>query len=92
MSCCHDLRALPGRGSGAGVWYRDSTRRQAEALGIRGHAVNLPDGSVEVVACGGDDDVRALQEWLWQGPPAARVDNVHCQPVGLEPPDGFTIG
>lgn len=76
-----------------GVWYRDSTRRQAEALGIRGHAVNLPDGSVEVVACGGTDAVQKLKEWLWQGPPAARVNSVHCQPAGLEePPAGFTIG
>jgi acylphosphatase len=41
-----------------GVWYRDSTQRQAQALGISGYARNLPDGRVEVLACG---ETAALQ-------------------------------
>ena len=32
-----------------GVWFRGSTRGEAQRLGITGHAVNRPDGSVEVV-------------------------------------------
>jgi len=35
-----------------GVFYRASTRARAEALGVTGHARNLPDGRVEVLACG----------------------------------------
>ena len=35
-----------------GVWYRASTRRFAESLGLSGHALNLPDGRVEVLALG----------------------------------------
>ena len=31
-----------------GVWFRSSTRAVAEKLGVRGSAVNLPDGRVEV--------------------------------------------
>lgn len=43
-----------------GVWFRASTRDQALALGLRGHAVNLDDGSVEVVAAGLPDALDAL--------------------------------
>jgi len=35
-----------------GVFYRASTRAQAQVLGVTGYARNLPDGSVEVLACG----------------------------------------
>ncbi|MGM0434749.1 MAG: acylphosphatase, partial [Pseudomonadota bacterium] len=35
-----------------GVSFRDSTRIQAQRLGITGYARNQPDGSVEVLACG----------------------------------------
>jgi acylphosphatase len=56
-----------------GVFYRASTRIRAHALGVTGHARNLPDGRVEVLACGTPEAVQALCEWLWQGPPAAHV-------------------
>jgi len=59
-----------------GVFYRASTREQAVALGLSGHARNLPDGRVEVIACGDDAALVALERWLWQGPPASRVDEV----------------
>ncbi|NHW87484.1 acylphosphatase, partial [Escherichia coli] len=56
-----------------GVFYRASARTRAEALGITGHARNLPDGRVEVLACGQRAAVEALCTWLWQGPPSAHV-------------------
>jgi len=45
-------------------------------LGLAGHAKNLPDGSVEVLASGDADALDALQRWLRQGPPAAKVNAV----------------
>ncbi len=69
-----------------GVWYRGSTRRQAEQLGLSGYARNLDDGRVEVLACGEQDAVEALQQWLWQGPPAASVTDVVCREVALPQP------
>ncbi len=77
------------RGRVQGVWYRASTRREAERLGLRGWARNLPDGTVEVVASGPAGSVEALRAWLWRGPPAARVDAVDCEPVDLDPGEGF---
>lgn len=59
-----------------GVWFRDSCRRQADALGVRGWARNLDDGRVEVVAQGPPEQVRRLVEWCHHGPSAARVDAV----------------
>jgi len=56
-----------------GVYFRHSTRIEAERLGIAGIARNLPDGSVEVVAHGATAAVDALKHWLWVGPPMARV-------------------
>lgn len=59
-----------------GVFFRASTRRQAEPLGLSGRAVNLSDGRVEVVACGSDDALDQLEQWLQSGSRAARVDSV----------------
>ncbi|MCB1866017.1 MAG: acylphosphatase [Chromatiales bacterium] len=73
-----------------GVFYRASTRREALRLGVSGHARNLPDGRVEVLACGTADAVDALCEWLWTGPPHARADQVVCRPVDLVSPERFT--
>jgi acylphosphatase len=72
-----------------GVWFRESTRREAEALGIRGYAKNLPDGSVQVLACGTARDLEQLAAWLQQGPPMARVSRVSGKDTDATPPAGF---
>jgi len=43
---------------------------------LRGHAKNLSDGRVEVIASGTDAALDALEQWLWRGPSGARVDDV----------------
>ena len=77
-----------------GVGFRASTREQAARLGVRGHACNLADGSVEVLAAGDAAAIDALERWLQVGPPLARVDAV-LRSVPAGPPDdfaGFRIG
>lgn len=77
-----------------GVFFRASTREQAHRLGLVGHAVNLDDGRVEVLAWGGDEALDALEDWLQRGPPAARVTAVSVAPsadAGAVPGD-FTTG
>jgi acylphosphatase len=75
-----------------GVWFRGSTRDQAEQLGLSGYARNLPDGRVEVLACGEIEALETLHKWLWRGPSAASVSDVKCSEAdGLEAiPQGFT--
>ncbi|HSJ41006.1 MAG TPA: acylphosphatase, partial [Xanthobacteraceae bacterium] len=46
-----------------GVFFRASTRDEALRLGLTGHARNLPDGTVEVVACGDDTALVQLERW-----------------------------
>lgn len=72
-----------------GVWYRASTAEQANRLGVRGYAMNLADGRVEVLACGETEALSELEAWLWQGPPAARVDEVSCSAADETPLQGF---
>ncbi len=59
-----------------GVWFRDSTRREALSLGVFGWVRNRPDGTVEVLAEGPEESVRKLVSWCRQGPPAAKVTMV----------------
>lgn len=72
-----------------GVFFRESTRREAEPLGLSGHAVNLPDGRVEVVAAGPGDALDRLERWLADGPPAARVERIERADAPRSVPDGF---
>jgi len=51
-----------------GVFFRASTLEQAQMLGLTGHAKNMGDGRVEVIACGDDVCIEALQRWLQHGP------------------------
>lgn len=73
-----------------GVFYRASTRNLARELGVTGYARNLPDGRVEVLACGGEQAVQALIDWLWKGPPAAKVTAVDVSDAGGEAPSEFS--
>lgn len=63
-----------------GVWFRESTRREAVSLGVSGWARNLPDRTVEVLAEGPESQVNELVLWCHHGPPSARVDRVHATP------------
>lgn len=69
-----------------GVFFRASTARRASELGVRGHARNLPDGSVEVFAAGPEDAVASLCAWLHEGPPAACVSGVSIEPATVPEP------
>jgi acylphosphatase len=59
-----------------GVYYRASAQQRARGTGITGHARNLADGRVEVVAYGDESQMREFNEWLWIGPSAAKVTDV----------------
>ena len=77
-----------------GVFYRATCVRKAETLGLRGYARNLPDGRVEVLACGEPAAVEQLIAWLWEGSPASKVTGVDTvdADVAEAQRSGFTSG
>lgn len=72
-----------------GVWFRAATREQAERFALCGYVRNLPDGRVEVLAVGEEGAISALERWLWQGPPQARVEEVLRESAEAEVTSGF---
>ncbi len=62
-----------------GVWYRASTQKTAQELGLVGWVRNQRDGRVEAVAEGPRDRLEDLLAWAWRGPPAARVEDVKSE-------------
>jgi len=85
-----DCRRFLVSGRVQGVWFRESTRREAVRLGLAGSASNLPDGRVEVVAVGSGNDIDQLSAWLQHGPTMARVDEVIEEPIDDPGLMGFT--
>ena len=75
-----------------GVWFRDSTRQTATGLGIAGHAINLDNGDVEVLASGTPEALRQLRNWLRQGPPLAAVSHVEEVSLPGQALSGFRVG
>ena len=75
-----------------GVFYRASTREQALALGLAGHAKNRSDGSVEVLASGSVPALHSLERWLRDGPPMATVEMVSREDLPEQEMAGFQIG
>jgi acylphosphatase len=64
------------RGRVQGVYFRASAVREAKRLGLAGWVKNRPDGAVEIVAEGEEDQVKDFLSWAQHGPSTARVDKV----------------
>lgn len=75
-----------------GVGYRAATRREALGRELAGHAVNLADGSVEVVAEGEPAALDELESWLHRGPAFARVKEVQRSELAPQGRVGFGVG
>ncbi len=75
-----------------GVGFRAATRTEALRLGIHGHARNLRDGRVEVIAFADETVLGRFESWLQRGPDAARVSTVIREPFAAEelPGDFYT--
>jgi acylphosphatase len=84
-------RRLVIRGQVQGVFFRDSTRRQAESSQVAGWAANRDDGSVEVVLEGPPDAVEAVAGFARRGPSRARVESVEEFDEAPEGLSGFRI-
>ena len=84
-------RRLVVAGEVQGVFYRASTEHMARRLGLGGWGRNLPDGNVELVACGDETKLKELENWLWQGPRHARVAQVVARDVAPQSFPDFSV-
>jgi acylphosphatase len=85
-------RRVVVHGEVQGVFFRDSTKREAGRRGIAGWVKNRADGAVEAVFEGPADAVEAMVEWCRSGPRRAEVEDMEVslgeEPDGLE---GFEV-
>ncbi|MGH8962886.1 MAG: acylphosphatase [Jatrophihabitantaceae bacterium] len=80
------------RGRVQGVWFRYWTRSAAQDLGLRGSAVNLPDGRVAIVVEGPRERCAALLDALASDRPPGWVGEItHSWGVPTGEPDGFRV-
>jgi acylphosphatase len=84
-------RNVVARGRVQGVFFRDSTRREAERHGVSGWARNRSDGAVEAVFEGSLDAVEAMVEYIRRGPGHAEVSDVEVRSDEPEGLNGFSI-
>ena len=78
-------------GSVQGVFFRDSTRREAVRLGVAGWVRNCADGTVQAHVEGDPDAVDALVRWCTEGPSHADVADVDVGEAEVEGMSAFTV-
>jgi acylphosphatase len=76
-----------------GVFFRESSARQARVLGLSGWVRNLRDGRVEFYAAGKEVALLEMKQWLLEGPPMAEVDQLECRDdvAVTEGPNDFRV-
>lgn len=74
-----------------GVFFRASTREEAQRLGLRGWVRNEPDGTVRIEAEGDEQALDQLVAWCQHGPAQAQVNDVTVQAGEVEHCAGFRV-
>ena len=79
-------------GNVQGVGFRYSVRQIAKGFDVTGSVRNLPDGRVELLATGEEDEVRAFVEAIGQSELRAHIKKHAEAPLPDAPPfRGFEI-
>lgn len=71
-----------------GVFFRASTKDEADQLGVKGFVRNELNGDVYIEAEGAEDKMKLFLEWCARGPSRARVDSLDVK-EGVE--KNFTV-
>lgn len=79
------------RGRVQGVGYRAGCLERARDLGLGGWVRNLDDGSVEVEAEGGAQQLTDLRLWCERGPTGAAVSGVSMTLLNITGQDWFEV-
>ena len=84
-------RRVVVHGNVQGVFFRDSTQKEARSHGVAGWVRNRDDGAVEAVFEGDEQAVAALVEFCRSGPSHADVDRVDVEDEEPEGLAGFEV-
>ncbi len=87
MFCCQ----IKIYGRTQGVFFRHFARQEAKKFGLSGWAKNLPDGSVEIVACGDKEKINEFIKWCCQGPELAKVEKVDSVEIPFQKFKNFRV-
>lgn len=66
------------KGRVQGVFFRSTTKRQADSLKLKGFVKNLENGDVEVVAEGERKNLETLLDWCRKGPAMSNVEKINA--------------
>jgi acylphosphatase len=84
-------RRVTAHGRVQGVFFRDSTREEAERRGVTGTVRNTDEGTVEAVFEGDEEAVEALVEFCRSGPGSADVERVDVEDEEPQGEEGFEV-
>ncbi|MFL5788310.1 MAG: acylphosphatase [Flavisolibacter sp.] len=87
IKCVH----LIVKGKVQGVFYRASAKDKADHFSITGWVKNTPEGNVEILACGKDDDIKEFIDWCRIGPGNAIVTDIQIHNTDHIRPNSFKI-
>lgn len=74
-----------------GVFYRIFVQTHAQALGLTGWVRNLPNGTVELIACGESDKLEELYLHLKEGPELSKVETVTFEEIPWQEHSRFAL-
>jgi acylphosphatase len=84
-------RRVVARGRVQGVFFRDSTQREARSAGVAGWVTNRSDGAVEAVFEGDEDAVQRMVDYVRRGPGHADVEDLEVHDEEPEGLSGFEV-
>ena len=74
-----------------GVFFRVSTKQQADSLALGGWVRNCENGDVEGIATGDEERLDLFIHWLGQGPGMAHVRKLQIDDCAYQTFDGFIV-
>jgi acylphosphatase len=74
-----------------GVFFRASTKEQADKLAVKGFVRNEINGDVYIEAEGDEKQLQEFLNWCKRGPSSAHVDNLEIQESETRSYTGFEV-
>jgi acylphosphatase len=62
-----------------GVFFRASSKEQADQLGVKGFVRNEPNGDVYIEVEGDEEQLKIFSDWCSRGPTRARIDSIKVE-------------